>query len=115
MLQMSFGIGERDVCAVLQKYWEMVVNPDNLTAPELARSIWAGMDDEIRDDLANAVMDAFLEDRDEEEAVQIEVRKYLSEHRFLVYAPRLRRSSVQADLLHAQRKFPERRQAGRHT
>lgn len=114
MLQMSFGISERDVRAVFEKYWQSAINPDQHSPAELAQLAWRQMDEESMDNFANAAMDAFLEDQDETEAARGEVRKFLIERHFLMFAPRRRADVIDSDTLHARRRSPERRHGARH-
>lgn len=109
MLQISFGISERDVLAVLERYWEMAINPDQLTPIEFMQTAWQQMDEESMDDFANAALDAFLENQDETEAARGEIRKFLIEHHFLACSPRRRDGAPDEEAMLAQRPLPERR------
>lgn len=113
MLQMTFGIDERDVRFVLQKHWNMVVNPHQRSLSELTLSAWHSMGEEDRDRFANAAMEAYLDMSDEIAAGRNELRKYLIEHRFLNHAPR-HTVANEFDLLHIRNRLPERRQGARH-
>jgi hypothetical protein len=112
MLQMTFGIDERDVRYVLQKHWDMVVNPQKRSLSDLTLAAWSSMGEEDRDRFANAAMEAYLDMRDEVEAGRNELRKYLIEHRFLNGAPRHKISDL--DLLYTRNRLPERRHSARH-
>ena len=112
MLQMTFGIDERDVRFVLQKHWDMVVNPQKRSLSDLTLSAWHSMGEEDRDRFANAAMEAYLDMRDEVEAGRNELRKYLIEHRFLNCAPRHVANDL--DLLHTRNRMPERWHSARH-
>ena len=113
MLQMTFGIDERDVKAVLAKHWEMAVNPRQQSLAQLTLAAWHSMGEEDRDRFANAAMQAYLDGKDEIEGRRNELRKYLIEHRFLNSAPR---KSVPSDLelLHTRTCPAERRHPMRH-
>ena len=88
MLQMTFGVYEDDVRAVLLKNWAMVVNPGHDTVEQLTRAAWQSMGEKDRDTIANAAMDAYFEHRNEKEAAHAALRMYLISHRFLTYATR---------------------------
>lgn len=114
MLQISFGISERDVLAVFEKYWQTAINPDQRSPAEMTRLAWRQMDEENMDNFANAAMDAFLENQNETEAARGEVRKFLIEHHFLMFAPRRPVNAPDSDILHTRRRSPERRYNTRH-
>ena len=108
MLQMTFGIDERDVRAVLEKHWDLAVNPHHRSLEQLTLSAWHSMGEEDRDRFANAAMEAYLDGLDEQEGGRNELRKYLIEHRFLSTAPS-RRANAEIGMLHALIPQPERR------
>jgi hypothetical protein len=113
MLQMTFGIDERDVRLVLEKHWDVAINPHHRSLDQLALSAWHSMGEEDRDRFATAAMEAYLDGLDEHEGGRNELRKYLIEHRFLNVAPR-RRAVQDIDMLHARTRQPERRHTVRH-
>ena len=112
MLQMTFGVDERDVRFVIQKHWNMAVNPNRRTLLELTKTAWRSMKEEDGDRIANAALDAYLEDRDESEAAHGELRKYLIERRFLTYAPRPRlERNEEGMIVSGVVRMPERRRS----
>lgn len=113
MLQMTFGIDERDVKFVLEKHWEMVVNPRHLPLAQLTLAAWHSMGEEDRDRFANAAMEAYLDGKDDIDGGRNELRKYLIEHRFLNSAPRQSGTS-DLELLHTRTFLVERRHPVRH-
>lgn len=113
MLQMTFGIDERDVRFVLQKNWDMVVNPRNRSLSEMSLAAWQCMGEEDRDRFASAAMEAYMDMHDEVDAGRNELRKFLIEHRFLNHATR-RAVTNDLDLLHIRNRLPERRHLARH-
>ncbi len=114
MLQMTFGIDERDVRVVLQKHWDVVNNPQHVSIEQLTLSIWHSFDEIDRDRFATAGMEAYLDGLDEVEGGRQELRKYLIEQRLLNCAPRQQAARNQIDLLHTRGRLPERRHTARH-
>lgn len=114
MLQMTFGIDERDVRAVLEKHWDMIVNPQHRSVRQLTLAIWHSMGEEDRDRFATAVMEAYLDSRDEVESGHDELCKYLVEQGFMTRAPSRASADTELELLHIRGRRPERRHLVRH-
>ena len=114
MLQMTFGVYEEDVRAVLEKNWAMAVNPSHSSIEEVARESWQSMGEADRDDIANAVMCAYFNHLDEREAAYSAVRLYLISHRFLTYAPRREFHHEQSGKFNVPGVYVDRRHAHRH-
>lgn len=85
---MTFGVDEDDIRAVFAKNWVMAVNPAHDSIEQVTRAAWLSMSETDRDNIANVVMNAYCDNRDEKEAAYSAVRMYLISHRFLTYAPR---------------------------
>lgn len=76
-LQMAFGITVRDVRAVLAKNVGKVVCTSDTTTEVLAAKLFHSFSEEEMDDIALAAMDAFLEDKPEDEGAHRAIRKIL--------------------------------------
>ena len=114
MLQMTFGVCEDDVRAVLTKNWTMAVNPGHDTIEHVTRAAWQSMGEADRDSIANAALDAYWQHRNEKEAAHSALRIYLINHRFLTYAPRRAFYGGQPGQANAPDISVERRHAHRH-
>jgi hypothetical protein len=114
MLQMTFGIDERDVRFVLQKHWDMAVNPHQRSLEAMTLAAWHSMGEEERDRIATVAMDAYLDSCNELDAAREELRKYLIEQNFLKAARRPAPEALNYQHLHARGRTPERRHVARH-